>query len=332
MRWWLLFALWAVPCEAGRRKYVNTVKYDDLVIGGRVATEKEFPEVLFIRATGSRCSATVVGPKALLTAAHCARTAERVHLANLTIEAGNPQLSAVCTRHPKYRPGGRRGYDYALCKAAAVFTTRPGRIASENEAVQVGQNVLLLGYGGTIVGGGGGLDGVLRAGAARVEATETFYRKWFILKGEGALSFGDSGGPTIQMIADTETEEHVILGVNSKGDIEDTSLIAPVYKAKVRAWMALWSFQNDAKICGINGGCEQDAEPLGDPDPVEMPKARFNQDCMKTTGQIGLSLALSAALQIILAFAVNAPSNQEPDNEEPDNEPSGGVCLPCLRR
>lgn len=304
----LLSLLLSLPCFGFRTgsKYHATVLYDDLVIGGRNAEPGEFPEVLFVRATASRCTATVVGPNMVLTAAHCAHEGERIYSARSWEKPHEEfQLDALCTRHPKYSL--QKGYDLALCNTWQPMGIRPARIAGAEDAPLRNDDVFLLGYGGTIIGGGGGNDGILRVGKARIDALPTLYRKWFIVDGDSALSFGDSGGPTMKWMRHTRAGEHTVLGVNSRGNILDTSLIAPVYTEKARKWMHDVSARTGAKICGISinqEGCDGEEDP---PSPYEAKESGcVSPDCIA-----GVTATIGRVIEIVLALTLSHPKKKE---------------------
>ena len=63
------------------------------------------------------CTATLVGPRVLLTAAHCIGESGKVALQFVdAVWIAPEKLIGECTRHPGYRPQGRQAFlDYALC-------------------------------------------------------------------------------------------------------------------------------------------------------------------------------------------------------------------------
>ena len=44
---------------------------EPFVIGGKKVKPADFPSSFYVKLAGSRCTATLIGPKVLLTAAHC---------------------------------------------------------------------------------------------------------------------------------------------------------------------------------------------------------------------------------------------------------------------
>lgn len=72
---------------------------------------------LYIQQSGFRCTATLIGPRVLLTAAHCLRTG-----ASRVIGVGDQKLELICAPHPSFRWSGLGTLlDYALCHLSEDF-------------------------------------------------------------------------------------------------------------------------------------------------------------------------------------------------------------------
>lgn len=220
---------------------------DPRLINGRPAKPQEFPEAVYVNFGGGRCSASVVGPETLLSAAHCMRNGS-----SGTFQVNQNQYQAVrCEHHPDY---GRRDVDIALCKITKVVDVAYAQIPEEGFGLKRGDKIRIVGYGCTRPGGGGGNDGTLRVGDAEVTG---FSGHDIVSEGAG-LCFGDSGGPAYQIMADNFTEVHIQVSVNSKGNIRDTNYTARTYNATAREWMMKWAKKENAQICGINKDCAGD--------------------------------------------------------------------------
>ena len=98
-----------VLCLFGSHAYSQ----DALLIGGKPAKGGEFPASVYTSIGNSRCSATLVGDRALIIAAHCANDGARA-----AFSVGANHYSAVCTRANEYRSNNTA--DWALC-----FVDRP---------------------------------------------------------------------------------------------------------------------------------------------------------------------------------------------------------------
>jgi len=181
---------------------------DPSLINGRPAGPGEFPEAVYISFGNSRCTGSIVGPQVMLSAAHCATTGSVGRF-----QVGQTQYSAKCSRHPKYP---NQDVDLLLCKVdKEVESVKPATLGGP---VAVGESITIVGYGCVKPGGGGGNDGVLRVGDAKV----TGFSAYDIVSQGAGLCFGDSGGPAYVKLKDAYKEKHIQVSVNSKGNIRDT--------------------------------------------------------------------------------------------------------------
>ncbi len=92
-------------------------------------------------ATFRGCSATLVGPRALLTAAHCVQVGYRT-----TVQMGCKQYSGEC-KTPQSYPGSGAAHDIALCNIGENPWPYLDTI-SVTDPVREHDRVLLTGYGG----------------------------------------------------------------------------------------------------------------------------------------------------------------------------------------
>lgn len=225
--------------------------FTDSLIGGSVVPHSDYPELVYlVNGLGERCSGSIVGPKVILTAAHCVDSVGNV--LNYFNGPDFPKFYAHCDMTPQYASGGE-DLDFALCKnlAGPILNAKPATLSKV--AVTLGETITLVGYGCVIPGGGGGNDGTLKAGYAQVTQTPLPPNNdWFWTEAkDAALCFGDSGGPVFKK------GTHSIIGVNSRGNIHDVSLLTAMYLPRSRAFMKSWAKKNKVGICGINLKCRQ---------------------------------------------------------------------------
>lgn len=225
------------------------------LIGGRPVNPGEYPEVVRILSGRFACTSAIVGPRVIITAAHCIddETGEIEPISSLgqfTGKAGNISFRAICTSAPDYREevGDQ---DIALCKTDRPIYVRYASVS--DHAPKLEEIVTLTGFGCTQPQGGGGNDGILRTGEAPVTHVGTGSYYSFHTRGSAALCFGDSGGPAYKRIS--SLTDHIIYGINSRGNIRDLSLMTAVYHPKSIKFMLDFESINSVSICGISADC-----------------------------------------------------------------------------
>lgn len=227
------------------------------LINGRELDMSLWKYVVRIRVGNSGCSATVVGPRVAITAAHCGTTGATAYIAGTS-------YSGVIERSSIY-PG--QDHDLAvIILQQEMPKSVVGRYATVGGTASVGTEYFLAGYGCTQAGGAGGSDGKLRGGHSRMTGTSGFD---MITGGQGqaALCFGDSGGPLF--LSDDYTNP-VVLGTNSKGNIRDTNYNLRHDIQTSKDFLVSMAQKYQVKICGINGDqatCGTDAPTPPPPPP-----------------------------------------------------------------
>lgn len=234
--------------------------FDSRLINGTPADLKDWPSSVYASMSGSRCTATVVGERTLLIAAHCAGNG-----AKASFKVGTNQYSSTCTQAPQYN--GNDTADWTLCLIDKVVTgTQYEMVNAESSRVAVGQELTLTGYGCTKPGGSGGNDGIYRVGTAKVTRIPSGNNNDIVTKGGGALCFGDSGGPAF--LVDSNTNSRWVVGVNSRGDISTTSYLSSVSTSAALQFVKDWAQKNNQQICGIHSGATGCRQSDCSPQPV----------------------------------------------------------------
>lgn len=211
------------------------------LIRGKITPNHEYPANIWV----GNCSATVVGPKTVLLAAHCVRNGGQIKF-----QIKNSPYSATCKQHPSYR--SNTTYDWALCNSAKTITEIPyENINTDPTLIRVGDTITLTGYGCKQPGGMDGIDGKLRTGKATVSKTPSKNNADIITNKGSALCFGDSGSSAYYHTGSIRK----IISVNSRGDISRIS-----YLSSLTHDVAINFLNEQSKIspiCGINAknGC-----------------------------------------------------------------------------
>ena len=223
--------------------------YEPMLIGGRPASKGEYPEIVYIHSGNARCSATVIGPKVILTAGHCVADEGSIGPVAEIVDFVVDQTvySAVCKQAPMYRDQ-TEDHDMALCKVDKRLSVKPAKISKLGP--KLGEEVVLSGYGCVQAGGGGGNDGILRIGKAKVTKLPQGKDHWFYTQDKSALCFGDSGGPAL-----LNKKEHLLIGVNSRGNIKDLSLLTALYTSESIKFFEDFAEEQEVEICGISDKC-----------------------------------------------------------------------------
>lgn len=210
------------------------------LINGKPVDPGTWKEVVQISSNGSKCTATIVGPRAVATAAHCAANG-----ASATFVIGTTTYTAKMFRSPLY---STKDHDIAIGVTTQDITgVEPASIGGK---AVTGLGINLLGYGCTNPGGGGGNDGILRIGDTAITGFSGFdmvSRK----AGGAALCFGDSGGPAMLV----ENGKHLLLGINSKGNIQDTNYDTRTDLPESNDFYKTLAQTEGIQICGINKDC-----------------------------------------------------------------------------
>ena len=205
------------------------------LIGGE--TSSIFPEVVKIEAGKKVCTGTIIGPRTILSAAHCVtRKAEGAHIHYL----GKKYPVSFFSSDER-----TRGHDLAL--AITEKDIKGARFARLGRGLAHGISVIMAGFGCTKKGG---RPGALHIGKSKVIGMDEDH----ILSaspGGSVLCEGDSGGPTFV----DEGSGRRLVAVSSLSDISKININVRTDSDVSYAFFQTAATSRQIQICGINSAC-----------------------------------------------------------------------------
>lgn len=237
------------------------------LINGAVVDPQDFRGIARMT-TGGTCTAALIGPSALLTAAHCMGNGQQI-----SFVVGGTSISALCTHAPEYNPFFNPSDDLALCLLARQVTGLAYETVKLDTVPNVGSEIVLTGYGCTAQNGS--IDGQLRVGRTKAVTdqqakdaattynvplgeTNSIYTLSDVPAGGAVLCPGDSGGPAFEAGLDPKGPRKIV-GVNSRTTFNDgVSILAAVASADGAAFIRDWADENGQSVCGdeLTLGCK----------------------------------------------------------------------------
>jgi MYXO-CTERM domain-containing protein len=175
------------------------------------------------------CTATLIGARTVLTAAHCV-----YGMSSVTFTVGGTTYQAAsATYHESYSPSVLTANDVAVVKLTQqVNNVQPLPLAKV--APSVGEPVTIVGFG--VTGSGLKDSGIKRVTQNTVSSVTTQYFRYAGSSGgAGNTCQGDSGGPTLRV----QGGETVVLGVHSTASVPCGYAGNDMRVDHFRAWIKL---------------------------------------------------------------------------------------------
>ena len=230
------------------------------IIGGAPSTADVAVFMLDIQAdngASTRCSATLIASRTLLTAAHCVDPS-MLGATRLTIVATNAPTEAEVTPgntvnvvetrlHPAWNAAAGLGNDLGLLLLETAQTVRPSPWNTQSLAGLGGAPVRLVGYGASTPDGGTGTKRTVDLSIRQLTA-DLISLGNFVDKG---ICHGDSGGPTFHDFGDGVER---LVGVHSFTRADDC-LDGADTRIDARAPFVLQWLADKEENCGPNLVC-----------------------------------------------------------------------------
>jgi Trypsin len=241
------------------------LRFDQLIEGGQTTTElrarlgnqhgdpNNYANSVFV-STGTSCTATLVGPRALITAQHCV-----IGSGPLTLAARPKDATAWCVKYLDY--SSTSSQDLALCW---IERDMPPPYESIKVAADLKKDatLALAGYGLTGRGGSAvGKEFVLGMATVTEPGPDTI-----VTMGGASVRIGDSGGPGFFVTPDKT--RRFLVGVTKQESLNPAekkkSYLTALAFQEAREFLAWWPkqqlqvFQRTVLICGLDNiaGCQ----------------------------------------------------------------------------
>jgi hypothetical protein len=224
--------------------------------GARLASPKDWPASFYSVVPDGSCTSTLVGSRALLTAAHCVPDN-----GSAVIRKGGLNYSGTCSHSDLYHQGDREAWstDWAMClMESPVTVSQYETINSDPTRIQINTELLLTGFGCTKASGGGA-DGHYRIGEAPVTGLPTDASNDIVTEGDVSLCFGDSGGGAF-LFLDPGKTKRVQVSVNSRAGTDENGKLSKVSKLsslstpQAQSFLKAWASKNGVDVCGVTPG------------------------------------------------------------------------------
>lgn len=219
------------------------------LIGGTVVNRADYPATIWI----GNCTASLVGPRTVLTAAHCVGS-------KISFSVGTDRFSAQCRVNADYR--GNSTADHAACYTDREVTGVPfENVNIDPTHVVKGDKIIQSGFGCTKWGTQ--LDMKLRVGVSEVLSTPYGSSNDYVTGNGAVLCSGDSGGPAWSR--DTDGGRDKLISVNSRSNTTSRSYLSSTSTASAIKFINSYATTFKAEICGVHAtaqGCRNSVPPV----------------------------------------------------------------------
>lgn len=253
------------------------------IVGGTVDTTTKYPAVFVVKVEHSGgptagCTATLITPRTLLTAAHCLPPdTTKISTTNITpAPASSPTFveSTEYRRHPSWTSGNPAANDIGLILLPTASTLTPYPYDRADLTGFTGKPLTAVGYGVTTSGGSD--NGTRRY----VDLTFRSVTAAHIVLGNQSskgVCFGDSGGPALHTFPDGVTR---VVGVHSytqpsSSCTDGLDTRVDLYGAFIRTWLM---DKEGGGTCVEDGMCKAGCAPA-DPDCVCVADGTCSAQC-----------------------------------------------------
>lgn len=230
------------------------------VAGGRIASSADYPATFFYALSkDDHCTATLVGARVALTAAHCVKDLPQ---RQIELRLANATYKGPCVMSPLYTPSDNSynftmlaapdarntSADFALCLLdKRVPGVRFENVATPQLGDKIGEKLLVTGFGCAGFAGVPRTDYRFREGDTFANVIPIGFSYYIVAEGPAAVCPGDSGGATYRVFG---AGARVLAGVNSRTNQLRTSYISSLVSPAAIAFFGEWEKTNPASICG----------------------------------------------------------------------------------
>lgn len=199
---------------------------------------KQFPEIVRLQSKNEICTGTIVGPRVILSAAHCA------DLEDTFFVYKGERYSVRFALSSEYK---NKEHDVAVALTARDI--KDAEFGTIGSGLRHGSKLFFAGFGCTERGG---KAGELRLGKTKVIGMDEDHILSFAPDGS-VLCQGDSGGPAFLR----EGDRDLLVAVNSAGDIKNVNLNVRLDSPLSRGFLKQVAEQFKVSICGITKACSK---------------------------------------------------------------------------